>query len=84
MVVPKGSIRTMHCEEYVECRGHGNLMFSHCAECTLLAHFEGVHRWAQMMLKEHPEIFGDEKFYDEDELAASIQSYMRGIDLKVK
>lgn len=77
-------MRHLCCEEYAECRGHGSLRFSHCAECTLVANHEGLHRWALMMTKQHPELFGDEKFYDEDELVASIQSYMRGIDLKVK
>lgn len=45
--------------------------------------FAAVRRWAEMMLKQHPDLFGDEprQFYDEDELTASLQSYLQDLDI---
>ncbi len=54
-----------------------------CTRCVSLAVREGIHRWAKMMQKFHPELFGDhgKQFYAGDELAASILSFAEGRDL---
>ena len=47
--------------------------------------FASLRRWSEMMLKERPEIFGDsdeKTFLDEDEMTASLQSYVEENDLK--